>query len=186
MWYEVGYQEIVFNASDYIQAMYTGKKWFPCNKGGEYRKWYGNRDRIINWQYNGKEIKEFDGSVIRNPNYYFLEGGTWSSLSSGGFSMRFSPKGSIFESKGSMCFANKQENLRYIIGFLNSAVVSELLLVLSPTLDYHEGPLSKVPVIIDDSQKQTVENAVNENIDVSKTDWDSFEESWDFKKHPLL
>lgn len=186
MWFEIQYDDIKLDSTDYIQAMYTGKKWFPCNKGGEFRKWYGNRERVINWENNGKDIKDYNGAVIRNPNYYFFEGGTWSSLSSGGFSMRYSPKGSIFESKGSMCFANDETDLPYIIGFLNSTVVSELLLALSPTLDYHEGPLSRVPVIIDKDKKQTVDELVNDNIKESKQDWDSFETSWDFKKHPLI
>lgn len=186
MWFEIQNDDIKLDSTDYIQAMYTGKKWFPCNKGGEFRKWYGNRERVINWKNNGKDIKDYEGSVIRNPNYYFFEGGTWSSLSSGGFSMRYSPNGSIFESKGSMCFANDETDLPYIIGLLNSTVVSELLLALSPTLDYHEGPLSRVPVIIDKDKKQTVDKLVNDNIKESKQDWDSFETSWDFKKHPLI
>ena len=135
---------------------------------------------------NGKEMKDFAGSVIRNPLYYFQEGGTWSSLSSSSFSMRYSPKGFLFESKGSVCFPFENENLMYIIGFLNSLIVKELLLVLSPTLDYHDGPLSRVPVISDKSLKENVDTYVKENIDISKKDWDSFETSWDFKKHPLL
>lgn len=177
---------LFFDATDYIHAMYTGKKWFPCNKGGAFRKWYGNNEYIVNWQNNGKEMKDFSGSVIRNPNYYFQQGGTWSTLSSSSFSMRYSPKGFIFESKGSVCFANDDGYLNYIIGFLNTIIVKELLLVLSPTLDYHEGPLSRVPVIVSDKLKETVDDIVSENIVSSKEDWDSFETSWDFKKHPLI
>lgn len=185
-WHEVSICKIFFNATDSIQAMYTGCKWFPCNKGGGYRKWYGNRDRIINWLNNGAEIKNFKGSVIRNPNYYFLEGGTWSTLASNNFSMRFSPKGSVFESKGSMCFANDHDDLLYIIGFLNTKVVNSLLMVLSPTLDYHEGPLSKVPIIIDKNVKEDIIEMVERNIETVKKDWDSDETSWDFLKNPLI
>lgn len=185
-WHEVKLDNIFFGATDYIHAMYTGKKWFPCNKGGAFRKWYGNNDYIVNWQNNGKEMKNFAGSVIRNPSYYFQQGGTWSTLSSASFSMRYSPKGFLFESKGSVCFANDDSYLNYIIGFLNTIIVKELLLVLSPTLDYHEGPLSRVPIIVEDNIKETVDIIVADNIKETKQDWDNFETSWDFKKHPLI
>lgn len=192
LWYEVATSNIFFSATDSIQAMYTGKRWFPCTKGGAFRKWYGNNEYIVNWQNNGKEIINFvddkgkQRSRPQNRQYYFMEGGTWSTLSSADFSMRYCPKGFIFETKGSMCFANEEEYLRYIIGFLNTSIVKELLLVLSPTLDYHEGPLSRVPVIVDDSIKETIDIIVEENIKETKRDWDSFETSWDFKKHPLI
>lgn len=192
MWYEVARDNLYFNATDYIQAMYTGKKWFPCNKGGAFRKWYGNNDYVVNWKNNGHEIVNFldDKGKLRsrpqNRQYYFMEGGTWSTLSSSDFSMRYSPKGFIFETKGSMCFANNEDELKYIIGFLNSCVVKQLLLILSPTLDYHEGPLSRVPLKIDENKKIVVEEKVNENIETTQSDWDSFETSWDFKKHPLI
>lgn len=185
-WHEVKLNNIFFGATDYIHAMYTGKKWFPCNKGGSYRKWYGNNDYIVNWLNNGKEMKDFPGSVIRNPSYYFQQGGTWSTLSSASFSMRYSPKGFLFESKGSVCFANDDNYLHYIIGFLNTVIVKELLLVLSPTLDYHEGPLSRVPIIVSENIKGTIDTIVEDNIKVTKQEWDSFETSWDFKKHPLI
>lgn len=192
MWYEVAINNLYFGATDYIQAMYTGMKWFPCNKGGAFRKWYGNNDYVVNWKNNGHEIVNFFDekgklrSRPQNRQYYFMEGGTWSTLSSSDFSMRYSPKGFIFETKGSMCFANNEDELKYIIGFLNSCVVKQLLLILSPTLDYHEGPLSRVPLKITTNKKNEVDETVKQNIDVTKLDWDSFETSWDFKKHPLI
>ena len=100
--------------------------------------------------------------------------------------MRYSPKGFIFESKGSVCFLKDEENLNYLLGLTNSKIVDEMLLILSPTLDYHEGPMSKVPVIMDEVQKPIVDTYVFENIDLVKNDWDSFETSWDFKLHPLV
>lgn len=100
--------------------------------------------------------------------------------------MRYSPKGFLFESKGSICFAKEQDDLLYIIGLLNTKVTKQALLVLSPTLDYHEGPLSRVPVMIAAEKKTRVDEIVGENIALSRCDWDSEETSWDFKKHPLI
>ena len=138
LWHEVNCWKIGFSCNDREEAKESGKKWFPCNKGGAYRKWYGNNDYIANWENDGFAMKSFNRSVIRNPQFYFNEGITWSSLSSGNLSMRYSPKGFIFESKGSVCFLKDKGNLYYILGLVNSKVVDELLLVLSPTLDYHD------------------------------------------------
>ena len=159
-------------------------KWFPCNKGGSYRKWYGNNTYLANWYNDGSEMRGFSGSVIRNPQFYFREGITWSSLANQ-LSLRFSPAGFIFESKGSMCFVNERKNLWYILGLLNSKVTAVALSVLSPTLDFHEGPMLKVPVekpLLTEQVDRFVENSV----EISKDDWDSFEISWDFQHHPLI
>lgn len=185
LWYEVDITNTYFKATDYIHALYTGKKWFPCNKGGSFRKWYGNNHYLVNWFNDGAEMKNFSGSVIRNSPYYFQEGGTWSTIAND-FSMRYSPKGFMFESKGSVCFVNDENWLKYVIGFLNCKIVNQLLLVLSPTLDYHEGPLSRVPVIKSESNKELIDNKVSVSINLAKLDWDAFEISWDFKKHPLI
>ena len=159
-------------------------KWFPCNKGGSYRKWYGNNTYLANWYNDGSEMRGFSGSVIRNPQFYFREGITWSSLANQ-LSLRFSPAGFIFESKGSMCFVNERKNLWYILGLLNSKVTAVALSVLSPTLDFHEGPMLKVPVekpLLTEQVDRFVENSV----EISKDDWDSYETSWDFQHHPLV
>ncbi len=185
LWFENNITETCFTATDGINAFASGKKWFPCNKGGTYRKWYGNNIYTINWLQDGKAVKKYEGSVIRNSSYYFRQAGTWSTLSNE-FSMRYCPKGFLFESKGSGCFANDDSNLPYIIGFLNSKPVKSILLILSPTLDYHEGPLSRVPVIIRKDKKERVDNLTVDNISSAKQDWDSFETSWDFMKHPLI
>lgn len=167
------------------EANQSRKKWFPCNKGGSFRRWYGNNVYLANWLNDGKEMTEFGGSVIRNPQFYFKRGLTWSSLTSGKLSMRYSPKGFLFESKGSVCFMKNEENLWYILGLMNTKVISNMLLALSPTLDYHEGPISRVPIIID-SKKEKIEMIVKQNVNFCKKDWDSFETSWDFTIHPLI
>jgi len=184
-WQEVDMTKIGFGMENREVANQSGKKWFPCNKGGSFRRWYGNNNYLANWQVDGKEMTEFKGSVIRNPQYYFKQGITWSSLTSGKLSMRYSPKGFLFESKGSVCFMKNEDNLWYILGLMNTEIVSNMLLVLFPTLDYHEGPISRVPIIISD-QKEQIEIIVKQNVEICKNDWDSFETSWDFKKHPLL
>lgn len=185
-WNEVSIQNIGFDCKNRNIAKESKKKWFPCNKGGGFRRWFGNNNYVANWENDGFEMTSFTGSVIRNPQYYFRKGITWSSLTSGKLSMRYSPEGFIFESKGSVCFLKNEDNLLYLLGLLNTEVVAKMLLILSPTLDYHEGPMSKVPVIIDDSAKLNVEKIVIENVDLTKDDWDSFETSWDFTEHPLV
>lgn len=162
----------------------NGMKWFPCNKGGSFRKWYGNNIYLANWYQNGSEMKAFSGSVIRNPQFYFKVGITWSSLANQ-LSLRYSPKGFLFESKGSMCFVNDTNRLNYILGLLNSKVTAEALSVLSPTLDFHEGPMLKVPVVLIEPHGE-IDQRVEENIKLCQDDWDAFESSWDFMCHPLV
>ena len=185
-WFEVNNNNISYNISSSTEAKKSDCRWFPCNKGGEFRKWYGNNYRVVDWYNDGQALKNFKGSVLRNIDYYFKKGLTWSSMTSKSLSVRFSPEGYIFESKGSMCFIKNEKNIYYILGLLNSKVINCLLLILSPTLDYHEGPMGKLPVIINDKYFFTVESLVKENIKLAQENWDSFEMSWDFKKHPLI
>lgn len=186
-WYEVPFYKIGFHCDEYVEYF----KWYPCNKGGNYRKWYGNFNKIINWEYDGKEIKEYASKLyktytrtIKNIPLYFKPGITWNSLAKE-LGCRIVPKGFIFETKGSMMFPTEQ-NLLYILGLTNSKVITVIAKIISPTLDFHEGPVGKLPAIINENKREKVENIVKENIDLSKKDWDSFETSWDFKKHPLL
>ncbi len=183
-WHEVVAKKVLFSVNSISEAKASLKKWYPCNKGGSYRKWYGNNSYVANWENNGKEMTEFSGSVIRNPQFYFSEGLTWSSLANQ-LSLRYSPIGFVFESKGSMCFSKGEISIKYLLGLLNSKVASEALSVLSPTLDFHEGPMAKVPVVKVNNMDEVIK-LVNENIRLSKEDWDAFEVSWDFEKHPLI
>lgn len=186
LWFEVCYSNISFNCTSTEDSLARAARWYPINKGGSFRRWYGNFEYLVNWKNNGMELKKFKGSVIRNPSYYFREGITWSSLSSGKLSMRYSPSGTMFETKGSMCFCENHQLLMYILGLTNSPVAQSALSFLSPTLDYHEGPMGKVPLIVDEEKIELVDNVVNSNVYLSKTDWDSFETSWDFTVHPLV
>lgn len=186
-WMEVSINKIGFGCSDAQNALESKAKWFPCNKGGEFKRWYGNNYLVVDWEYDGKRIKEQKGSYIRNPQFYFKEGMTWSTISSGKFSMRYSPVGFLFETKGSVCFPLDRKWFFYLLGLLNSTVTQFLLAALSPTLDYHEGPLGKVPTLIDSSNnKNLIDGLVKECVKMSREAWDSFETSWDFKTHPLV
>lgn len=190
-WHEVEYTKIGFDIQDIHDNKKYLSKWFPCNKGGAYRKWYGNNEYLINWENDGQEIKDYAAKLyknytrtIKNIPLYFLEGLTWSSLTMSKLSVRYSPKGSIFETKGSMCFPIDPEDVNYILGFMNSSIVNALLMVVSPTIDYHEGPLGRLPIKV--GKRDDVNMIVAQNIKISKAEWDSFETSWNFIKHPLL
>lgn len=183
-WYEVGLIDIGFRHEN-IESIHTSvHKWIPCNKGGPYRKWYGNNDIVIKFDTGSFEILKNQGNKLPSRQYYLLKGMTWSTLTTGPLSVRVCDKGFIFETKGSMCFPFDYDNLQYILGYLNSVLVSRFIKMLSPTIDYHEGPLGRLPIILNKGQK--IKDLVDENIIISKTDWDSFETSWDFQKHPLL
>lgn len=185
-WHEIAWNKVGIDCDTNEEAKESRKKWFPANKGGSYRRWYGNNYYVANWENDGQEMKAFSGSVIRNPKYYFRQGITWSSLSSAGVSMRFSPKGFLFESKGSMCYFKNDDNLLYILALMNTKIVDKMLLILAPTLDYHEGPMSKVPTVIDVDKKDVVGDISKNNITIAKNNWDSYETSWDFKRNPLV
>ncbi|WP_342590184.1 BREX-1 system adenine-specific DNA-methyltransferase PglX [Clostridium muellerianum] len=192
LWYEVNYNHIRFNEFSRESAIISQKKWFPYNKGGEYRKWYGNRDYIVNWYNDGEEIRNFkDGKgKVRSHNYnleyIFNEGIGWSSISSGIFNSRYIPHGTLSDSKGPTYYCDTDENLNYILGFLNSKISNELLKILAPTLDYKVGDIADLPLILKDEKKFLVNQYVDFLINKCKNDWDSFETSWDFKIHPLL
>lgn len=188
-WFEVDYKRIGFNFSSVNQTLLkTNKKWFPYNKGGAYKKWYGNRDYIVNWEENGRDIKVAakgaSGGRIVNPEYYFKESITWSSISSGDISVRYSEEGFIFDSKGTSCFS--EDSLEYTLGFINSKIAMLYFKILCPTLDYTPGSVGKAPLIIETKYKEEIEKIVSNNIAIAKLEWNSYEKSWDFKKHPFL
>lgn len=192
LWEEVSITNISFDTQSREDSIIGGCKWFPCNKGGAFRKWYGNNDYVVNWYNDGEEIRNFKNEMGKlksrpqNVDYYFRSGITWSTLSDGQLSMRVSPMGHLFETKGSVCFFNDEENKLYVLGLVNTNVVCEVLKVLCPTVDFHEGPIGKIPVIIDDEKKQNIISVVKENVAVSQDDWDSFETSWDFEEHTFV
>lgn len=188
-WFEVQKSSIKFDCASVETAKASGAKWFPYNKGGEYRKWYGNRDLIVNFQNDGEEIRKQKekGISIRITSYekYFQEGITWTGLTSGQNTYRYCPKGTIFDSNKGPMFFNEGHNLiKYFMALFNSKPAQYILDVLNPSMSLQNGDMEKFPVIV--RYKENVESIVDECIDEAKSDWDSFETSWDFKRHPLV
>lgn len=185
-WYEVNVEKIFFDCSTHEESKTSPAKWYPYNKGGEFRKWYGNNDYVVNWQYDGAELRNFKKSVIRNPNFYFMPCFSWSLISSSVAAFRYKPKGHIFDVAGMSCFSN--DKLHYLLALCNSSCAMKVLEVIAPTINYQCGDIANIPVIIPDSDEveNHVKELVKDNIDSCKTDWDYYEVSWDFEKHPLL
>ena len=192
VWSEVDIGKVLFNGTSEEDTC-KGYKWFPYNKGGSFRKWFGNNTLLVNFENKGKDVCDYidshsnvnhKGRVI-NRDCYFKECFTWSALSQGNFSCRYSPVGFIFDTKGSSCFC-KNGNLYYYMALTNSVVNNEMMKILAPTLDFNCGTIAKIPVVYDSVRKIEMEKIVEENIKICKDEWDSFETSWDFKKHPFL
>lgn len=183
-WHEVSFKKIGIgykSATDFANA---GFKWAPHDKGGEFRRWYGNKEWLINWSNNGYELKQSKAN-LRSEKFYFNNAITWNSLSSGKISFRFSDYGAISNTAGSSLFPSNEYD-KYLLGLLNTNSSQHLLDIISPTLNYSAGPISQIAIAIDNKKKQIVVELTNQNISISKSDWDAFETSWDFNKHPLL
>ena len=193
-WHEVSIKNIGFEIKNRADSVKSKCVWFPYQKGGEYRKWYGNNLYIVYYFDDGKELIELVTKkypkisdpefIIKNRNWYFKEGLTWSTLTSAAFSARYCDKGFIFDAKGSMAFNKTEDNILYYIALLNSCVSSIYLNILSPTLDFNIVGLKAIPCII--KKYEDIISLTDKCIKITKSDWDAFETSWDFTKHPLL
>jgi hypothetical protein len=184
--------KIGFGFSSNKETANSDKKWFPYNKGGGYRKWYGNNYYVVNWYHQGEDIHkynhiplDFGAAPVRAKQYYFRDGITYNLIASTGFSARNIDGGFIFDVGGSMLFPNGKIK-QYILGLLETKLTGVYLAAINSTLNFQVGDIGKVPVIISDIYFSKVEELVQECIELSKKDWDSFETSWDFKRHPLL
>ena len=190
-WYEVVFSKIGFGYASCEDAKNSNNKWFPYNKGGAFRRWYGNRDYIVNWENDGLEIKNFrdKGGKVRsrpqNLQFYFKPAITWSDITSASFSGRYSEQGFMFDIKGSSGFPPRKD-LPYVLGFLNSSVSQMCIKILNPTVTTQVGDMARIPVVDAEAKKEIITELVSNNISFSKSDWDSFETSWDFKTHPLV
>ena len=192
-WYEVDNSRIGFSLNCEEETISNYLKWFPYNKGGEYRKWYGNNDYVVNFQNKGEEVCAYidshsavdhKGRVI-NRDKYFKPSVTWSKISSGSIAFRYKPKGFIFDVAGTSIFCD-EKTLDNIMSFLNSKVALSILACLSPTLNYEVGHIGSMPIIDEILNSNIAYEIANQNKLISKNDWDSFETSWDFKHHPLV
>ena len=189
-WHEVSLSNIKFDAHNRKVAQASNITWFPVTKGGAFRKWCGNFDYVINWHDDGYLLRttKHESGRIRatnfNLNRIFQPGITWSTISSSSLSMRYLPPCMIFESKGSVCFTESEKDRFYLLALTNTKVINKLLLIMSPTLDYHEGPMGKLPIVkLNDSRIFEISIMLK---NISKQDWDSYETSWDFSSWPLL
>ncbi|WCT59795.1 BREX-1 system adenine-specific DNA-methyltransferase PglX [Limosilactobacillus vaginalis] len=188
-WYEVDFNNIFFDAHNTAEAKQSGKKWFPYNKGGSYRKWYGNYDYVVNWQNDGYEIKHFTDSrgKVRsrpqNTDYYFKKAVTWSDVTSGDISARYRQTGSIHDVTGMSAF-RKSTDLKSVMGLLNSKVGNYIFKILNPTIHAQIGNFLNIPFLNPESGR--ISHLVNENIDIEKKDWNNQETSWNFDKNQLV
>ena len=183
LWHEVNNVDISRNSKCQEDFFGTKKKYVPYNKGGAFRKWYANIEWIIRFDKPNFDILQTVGNHLPSKEFYFRKSITWSKVTSGGLSMRYIPEGSVFDVAGCSIFADSY--LPYILAFTNSNIMQYLMDVLSQTLNYEVGNVKAIPLILDEQTKE-VENISNNNIILSKRDLDSFETSWDFRKHPLV
>lgn len=197
LWHEVSIDKFCYNADSAESAQSSGAKWFPYNKGGEFRKWYGNTESVVNWGNDGYEIKENTrrtypqlgdnlGWKITSEDKYFTRGIAWSRISSTNFGVRICESDLIFDTNAPMFFPGKDDWLDYIAGCLCTKISSKILSILNPTLTFQVVDVGNLPIILDKHHKFDVEENVKKAFTLSKSDWDSFETSWDFKRHPLV
>lgn len=181
-WHEVNLEKIGFGMKSAEEAKESGLKWFPYNKGGNQRRWYGNQTHVVNWENDGEEIKSFKGAVIRNPDCYFKSSLSWSDISSTSNSFKVYPDGFIFDVCGMSCF--NIPNRINLLGVLNTKFIAVVAKILNPTMHFQIGDFKKLPYLKID--KDGFNNLVSQNIAISKLDWDSHETSWDFQQNELI
>lgn len=190
LWTEVNITRVSFNCDSNEMSSQLVQKWYPDNKGGSYRRWYGNNEYVINWEHDGFEIRNFrdeKGKLLSRPQnleYNFKHAITWSKITSGNYSARMCFGGYLFDDAAAICYHPNLNHLSYVIGFLNSKVCQEMLGILNPTLNVQISDIGHLPIKFDNQQE--VSHITDQNINLAKNDWDSFETSWDFQLHPLL
>lgn len=197
-WHEIELPKLCLGATSASDAQRMMKKWVPYLKGGNFRKWYGNHEYVVNWEFDGAEIKENTRRVypqlgdnlswkISNEQFYFKEGVSWTSLSSGDTAFRRYPQGYIFSNSGQAVVNAETHRLDYLLCVLNSKIAKEVLDIITPTMGFESGYIGKIPVVIPENSTyvQTREMGTK-NVELSVADWDAFETSWDFKRHPLI
>ena len=173
-----------------VKPVKINSKWFYYNKGGGFRRWYGNIYYLVNWENNGYEISNFvdeNGKLKSRPQniqFFFREAITWNDVSTAAFCCRKIDEGIAFDASGPEFFLNDSAQSRYLLGLFNSNTVQAFMNLICQGLHYSTGHIPQIPVVVND--KEIVDKIVEDNVGISKIDWDSFETSWDFKRHPLL
>ncbi|MDO5833453.1 MAG: BREX-1 system adenine-specific DNA-methyltransferase PglX [Lachnospiraceae bacterium] len=190
-WWEISIKDIKFDIHNYEESVTSTVKWYPYNKGGSARCWYGNRELVVWFAKGGKDIVEnaqITGCFyfLGAQDVFFKEGITWNGLASNRNTFRFSPAGTLFDSnKGPMVFPESYEKSLFLLGLFNSKVTQRILNILNPSISLQAGDFEKLPVL-NSTDSVIIQRLSNECIQLSKQDWDSFETSWDFQHHPLL
>ena len=190
-WWEVVTNKIKYDSENVEQLTESKCKWVPYNKGGERRQWYGNYDYLVNWENDGFEIRNFkdDKGKVRsraqNTQYYFKPAITWSDITSGGFSIRYRIGGGIHDVTGMSAFCDDELKLKYLLGLMSTKISDYIFKILNPTIHLQIGNFCDFPVL-ENGEQDVVIALTQQNISLSKSDWDSFETSWDFVKHPLV
>ena len=192
LWFEVVINNCVFNAQNREEAKESQKKWFPYNKGGAYRKWYGNYDYVVNWKDDGYDIKTMqrsDGkvhSIPRSQKYYFREAITWSLITSGGFSIRYREPGSIHDVSGMSAFSDNHDQLIRVMALLNSPVGEHCFKMLNPTINLQVGNVTVFPVLHSTIEAPTWDSLIQNSVNLTRQDWNSEESRWGFRMFPIL
>ena len=183
-WFEVSADCSYMRARDREDAKASGARWFPYNKGGQFRRWWGNQDYVVNWEGDGSEIWDFrPRSVIRNPDYYFQPSVSWSKVTAGTIAFRMYPKGFIFDVAGTSLYANDLSKNAEILALVNSSVVLNVLSMIAPTVNFEVGQIATIPCIEPGNFNVT---PIERLIEIFCVDWDSHETSWDFARPPYL
>lgn len=182
LWYEVAFNNIALSCSNNEEYLMSDRKFVPCNKGGNYRKWYGNLEYILDWS----NPETFHRPRTTYMDLYYKPALTWSVITSNIFNSRYYPQGLLFDHASASFFAKEEDTSFSIEGYLNSIVAQKILTILNPTINTGSDVIMKLPYKTSESNKKQCTNLVKENISISKSDWDSFETSWDFQAHPLL
>ena len=192
LWFEVDIQKECLHNANEKTTVETDVKWIPYNKGGDFRKWYGNQDYVLNWQHDGDEAKAYAVSLykcvtrtIKNIPYFYRETISWSKISSGSIAFRYYPDGFIFDVAG-CCIYCKNIDILGLLGLVNSKVAKYFLNALSPTINFEAGHVNSIPIVNIGDGDENSSVLTKSCISTAKKDWDSYETSWDFKRHPLV
>jgi len=191
-WYECEVNQIGFGICSRAESITTQKKWFPIQKGGSFRKWYGNHESVINWKNDGYDIRNFydpNGKLRSRPQnleYSFKQSLTWSKITSGTFSARFCTGGFLFDDAGAIGHSPNENLLKKILPILCSKIGNKLLKIINPTLNFQIGDVGRLPIIDLWKINCSVTSKVSNCINISRNDWNSYETSWDFANLPLL
>ena len=193
LWQEVDISRVQFGMRNILEQI-DGKRWVPHNKGGSFRRWYGNQEYLINWENDGAEVKGYAGKLygsysrqIMNEKYYFIPSVSWSSISSQKIGLRFYQEGFTFDTAGPSLFIDDEKCRYYIGGFLSSCVAEYYIRATNPTINLLASDIANLPLIYPiQDVNNTIVRLVKNSVDDSRHDWDSFETSWNFQRHPLL